>query len=48
MPILLDEVGDLTGELLGTPNAEMRGNLSGDQPKLIEPWMVMSEAVPAK
>jgi len=25
-----------TGELLGTPNAEIRRNLTGDQPKLFE------------
>jgi len=28
----------VTGEVLGTPNAEMRSNLSGDRPKLFEPW----------
>ena len=33
----------VTGEVLGTPNAEMRKNLSGDQPKLFTPWMVMSD-----
>jgi hypothetical protein len=31
----------LTGEVLGTPNAEMRRNLTGDQPKLFTPWMTM-------
>ncbi len=33
----------ITGELLGTPNAEMRKNLTGDQPKLFTPWMTMNE-----
>ncbi len=33
----------VTGEVLGTPNAEMRRNLSGDQPKLFTPWMTMEE-----
>lgn len=33
----------VTGELLGTPNAQIRRNLSGDQPKLFEPWVVMSD-----
>jgi quinol monooxygenase YgiN len=33
----------VTGEVLGTPNAEMRKNLSGDQPKLFTPWLVMAE-----
>jgi quinol monooxygenase YgiN len=33
----------VTGEVLGTPNAEMRKNLSGDQPKLFTPWMAMKE-----
>ncbi len=28
----------VTGEVLGTPNAEMRRNLTGDQPRLFEPW----------
>jgi hypothetical protein len=31
----------VTGEVLGTPNAEMRRNLTGDQPKLFTPWMTM-------
>lgn len=34
----------ITGELLGTPNAEMRRNLTGDQPKLFTPWMALSDA----
>ena len=33
----------VTGAVLGTPNAEMRRNLSGDQPKLFTPWMTMAE-----
>jgi hypothetical protein len=37
----------VTGEVLGTPNAEMRKNLTGDQPKLFTPWMTMDEAAPA-
>jgi quinol monooxygenase YgiN len=41
----LMEKATITGEVLGTPNAEMRKNLSGDQPKLFTPWMVMGEAV---
>ena len=39
----LMETATITGELLGTPNDEIRGNLSGDQPKLFEPWMTMDE-----
>ena len=37
----------VTGEVLGTPNAEMRKNLSGDQPKLFEPWLVKDEVADA-
>src|SRR3954452_24262954 len=33
----------VTGELLGTPNAQIRANLTGDQPKLFEPWLTMDE-----
>jgi quinol monooxygenase YgiN len=33
----------VTGEVLGTPNAQMRKNLSGDQPKLFEPWLALSD-----
>mgnify|MGYP003577905870 CR=1 FL=1 len=33
----------VTGEVLGTPNTEMRKNLSGEQPKLFTPWMTMEE-----
>jgi quinol monooxygenase YgiN len=39
----LMETATITGEVLGTPNAEMRKNLSGDQPKLFTPWMVMQD-----
>ena len=39
----LMETATVTGEVLGTPNAEMRQNLSGDQPKLFEPWLAMSD-----
>ena len=39
----LMETATITGEVLGTPNAEMRRNLTGDQPKLFTPWMVMGE-----
>jgi quinol monooxygenase YgiN len=42
----LMETATVTGELLGTPNAEIRRNLTGGQPKLFEPWMTM-EATPA-
>src|SRR3954452_5556496 len=33
----------VTGELLGTSNAQIRANLTGDQPKLFEPWLTMDE-----
>ena len=33
----------ITGDVLGTPNAEMRRNLTGDQPKLYEPWLSMED-----
>jgi quinol monooxygenase YgiN len=39
----LMETATITGEVLGTPNAEMRRNLTGDQPKLFEPWLTMTE-----
>ena len=29
----------VTGEVLGSPNAKMRAQLGGDQPKLFTPWM---------
>ena len=37
----LMETATITGVLLGTPNDEIRGNLTGDQPKLFEPWMTI-------
>jgi quinol monooxygenase YgiN len=33
----------ITGELLGTPNEQMRRNLTGDQPKLFTPWLTMAD-----
>jgi quinol monooxygenase YgiN len=39
----LMETATVTGELLGTPNDQIRANLTGDQPKLFEPWIVMAE-----
>jgi quinol monooxygenase YgiN len=33
----------ITGEVLGTPNAEMRRNLTGEQPKLFTPWMTLQD-----
>ena len=42
----LMETATVTGELLGTPNAQIRANLTGGQPKLFEPWLTM-EAPPA-
>ena len=41
----LMETATITGELLGTPNDEIRGNLTGDQPKLFEPWITIDETV---
>jgi quinol monooxygenase YgiN len=38
----LMQTATVTGEVLGTPNAEMRRNLAGDQPKLFEPWLALS------
>ena len=32
-----------TGEVLGTPNAEIRENLAKGGPKLFTPWMTMEE-----
>jgi quinol monooxygenase YgiN len=34
----LMQTATVTGEVLGTPNETMRGNLQGEQPKLFEPW----------
>ena len=39
----LMETATVTGEVLGTPNATMRKNLTGEQPKLFEPWLTMDE-----
>jgi len=39
----LMETATITGELLGDPNHRIRANLSGDQPKLYEPWIALSE-----
>ncbi len=33
----------ITGELLGTPDDQIRKNLTGDQPKLFEPWMALPD-----
>jgi hypothetical protein len=33
----------ITGDVLGTPNAEIRKNLSTGGPKLFTPWMTMEE-----
>lgn len=33
----------VTGEPLGTPNAQIRANLTCDQPKLFTPWMTMQD-----
>jgi quinol monooxygenase YgiN len=33
----------VTGEVLGTPNAEIRANLSKGGPKLFTPWMTIEE-----
>jgi quinol monooxygenase YgiN len=41
----LMQTATVTGELLGAPNAEMRRNLTGDQPKLFEPWLTMEQDV---
>ena len=43
----LMQTATIAGELLGTPNAEIRKNLTGDQPKLFEPWLAMDEELPA-
>jgi quinol monooxygenase YgiN len=38
----LMQTATVTGELLGTPNAEIRRNLTGEQPKLFEPWLALA------
>jgi hypothetical protein len=35
----------ITGELLGAPNDQIRRNLTGDQPKLFEPWLTINDVV---
>ena len=32
----------VTGELLGTPDDEMRKNLTGDQHRVFTPWLALS------
>lgn len=39
----LMETATVTGELLGTPSAQIRANLTGDQPRLFEPWLALDE-----
>jgi quinol monooxygenase YgiN len=39
----LMETATVTGEVLGTPNEEMRRNLTGDQPRLFTPWIALSD-----
>jgi quinol monooxygenase YgiN len=41
----LMETAIITGELLGDPNEQIRKNLSGDQPKLYEPWLTINDVV---
>jgi hypothetical protein len=35
----------ITGELLGDPHDQIRKNLTGDQPKLYEPWLTINDVV---
>jgi len=39
----LMETATVTGELLGAPSDEIRRNLTGDQPRLFEPWLTMAD-----
>ena len=39
----LMETATITGELLGDPSDQIRKNLTGDQPKLYEPWIAFSD-----
>jgi quinol monooxygenase YgiN len=39
----LMETATITGELLGAPSDQIRQNLTGDQPKLYEPWLTMQD-----
>ncbi|HZD23495.1 MAG TPA: antibiotic biosynthesis monooxygenase [Acidimicrobiia bacterium] len=36
----------VTGELLGTPNEQMRAQLGDGEPKLFTPWMAFDDAPP--
>jgi len=45
----LMETATITGELLGSPSEQIRKNLTGDQPKLFEPWLALQdERAPAE
>jgi quinol monooxygenase YgiN len=44
----LMETATITGELLGTPNDQIRRNLTGEQPKLFTPWSAMNEVGTSK
>jgi len=37
------KTGTVEGELLGEPNAELRSNLTGPQPRLLTPWMSLGD-----
>ena len=39
----LMETATITGELLGNPNEQIRKNLTGDQPRLLTPWMALED-----
>jgi quinol monooxygenase YgiN len=39
----LMECATITGELLGTPNDQIRRNLTGGQPTLYEPWLTLQD-----
>ena len=39
----LMQTATVTGELLGTPGAQIRANLTGGQPKQFEPWLAMQD-----
>ena len=38
----------VTGEVLGTPNAEMKKQLGKGEPKLFTPWMALQDEEPVK
>ena len=42
----LMQTATVTGELLGTPNAQFRANSTRDQPKLFEPWLSLFDEKP--